>query len=134
LSTYHWLFPTPQSFYVPPFMQALPESEVRLLQFVAGPKFTGALPHRHGCAWSTQVYGAKTFYVHGEVDHPFCDRPQQAQMVGPHHWLHSMGGTQLGYQHCTLGPGDGIYVPKGWCHATLNAGNSLSYAYDFMSI
>jgi len=42
-----------------------------------------------------------------------------------------VGGTPLAPLECTLGPGDVLYIPQDWNHATINVQESIGVAMNY---
>ena len=91
---------------------------------------TGAPWHKHGPGFAEVVHGEKKWwFLPPSVTPPGVVR---GQAVGE--WLAEVLPELPQGQRpiaCTAGPGDIVYVPDGWYHATLNLGRYNAYVSTF---
>eukprot|EP00756_Hemistasia_phaeocysticola_P067309 Hpha_TRINITY_DN9868_c0_g1::TRINITY_DN9868_c0_g1_i1::g.81392::m.81392 len=92
-----------------------------------GQECTGLEWHRHNEAVNVQVLGRKLWHVAGAMD--YREAWEQMPVVK---WIRDVRDPDI-HRHCTLGPGDAIYVPHRMGHATLNLEASLAVAVQFSS-
>jgi len=94
---------------VPQLLQAVHGRPV----FSAGAQHTGIGFHRHNESWLAQLHGRKTWLLLP----PSATRPPSL----PPWW--SLAQRPLGLRACTLEPGEVLYLPENWWHATWNLDN-----------
>ena len=103
--------------YEPPLDAADDEG---LVVFGVGGSGSGVAFHTHGAAFGEALVGRKTWFLS-----PPEQRPAFDGNVAQLRWAldfreGSGGGANRFVQECDLGPGEVIYVPPQWWHATLN--------------
>jgi len=82
-----------------------------------GPSRSGLPPHAHGETWLALVVGRKRWFLAApgapipDTVHPLSSAIDWAEVLE--------GG-------CLQRPGDVVYVPRGWTHATLNIGDAVA--------
>ena len=84
-----------------------------------GPSRSGLPPHAHGEAWLGLVSGRKRWFLRAPgatIDHEGAVHP----LASIRDWAAVLRGG------CLQAPGDVLYVPRGWTHATLNVGEALA--------
>jgi hypothetical protein len=104
-----------QDYPIPSFVGA----EFDKFWWGVAPLYSGLSFHGHGAAFSETIRGRKRWYLASPTN-----RPAFSPFVRHLHWVISRGDPELlesaAVMECTLGPGDVIYVPPSWFHATLN--------------
>lgn len=97
--------------------------------FGLGRTASGVPLHRHGAAFLETVYGTKRWFV-GAPGTDLRFDPRKSTF----HWFH-MHQTRGTWPHdvlfCSQQPGEVLYLPDDWWHATLNVGEVLFYL-DFL--
>ena len=118
--------------HLPSFLQATVPSEWldgRSVQFAVGPSGSGAPVHYHKAAINTLVYGRKQWWISPPRDAAFSNVPAADYIAadGP------AGAERAGrvVLRCVQRPGDFLYLPDYWGHATLNHEASVSVASEF---
>ena len=97
------------------------------LSFGIGNRGSGVQWHVHGPGFSEALHGRKhwVLYPHKPVYNP--DKLSR-------HWMEytytSLAEKDLPYE-CTLEPGDAIYFPNGWYHATINLDRYTAFVSTF---
>lgn len=89
---------------------------------LAGPG-TGVPFHIHGPTFAETIFGRKRWFLYPPKHHPRYN-PDESTL----HWLmHTFPTLQADEKplECTLNPGDIIYFPNHWWHATLNLDAAL---------
>ena len=84
-----------------------------------GPSRSGLPPHAHGEAWLGLVAGRKRWFLRepgAAIDQEGAVHP----LASIRDWAAVLRGG------CLQAPGDVLYVPRGWTHATLNVGEALA--------
>jgi hypothetical protein len=91
-------------------------------QFILGPAGSGAPFHHHCPAFNTVFYGTKRWYLLP---------PARAfySKLHPLAWFNKGSLTNQSIQ-CTQNPGDTLFVPQGWGHATLNVRETVAVAME----
>jgi len=97
--------------------------------FGIGGSATGVPLHKHGAAFSETAFGVKRWFVAP----PSSDvRFQPGQSTFD--WFRSHvaeGAFPEDVQMCSQKPGEVLYTPEGWWHATLNVGETVFFL-DFL--
>lgn len=91
---------------------------------------TGVPFHRHADGWSEVIHGAKRWFLFPpghEVGHDPNATTQQ--WVHAHYAAEAVAGT---LRECVIRPGDALYFPPDWPHATLNLGEYNAFASTFL--
>mmetsp|Transcript_2417 Transcript_2417/g.4504 ORF Transcript_2417/g.4504 Transcript_2417/m.4504 type:complete len:368 (-) Transcript_2417:56-1159(-) len=98
--------------------------ELSALAFGIGGRGSGVQWHTHGPGFSQSIHGRKHWVLYPPEQKPFYDPDFTSR-----HWMEevytSLGRQDQGQDHdkpyeCTLFPGDMIYFPDKWYHATIN--------------
>lgn len=103
------------------------QDDLVALSFGIGNRGSGVQWHVHGPGFSEALWGRKHWimYPHKPVYNP--DKNSR-------HWMEytytSLSQKQLPYE-CTLGPGDVVYFPDNWYHATLNLDPYTAFVSTF---
>lgn len=95
---------------------------------------TGLPFHNHGAAWLTVLGGKKLAVLSPPREQPSSPefqvlqhRPPISWAVGPRQQAATtFRAAKLKKRHCVLGPGDTIFIPCNWYHATLNLAQTLA--------
>jgi len=86
---------------------------------------SGATWHTHTSAFNYQAYGRKLWIL------AIPETEQVNKYASTMHFLHNQlpntGGEEL---RCTQGPGELLFLPQAWSHATLNLQASVSLAIE----
>jgi len=100
--------------YTPP-PYTLPKHSPALSFGVAGPG-TGVPFHFHGPGWAESIHGRKRWFLS-----PPHHRPEFHPNKTTLQWfLQDYPKEKVALHECTVHPGEAIYFPDGWWHATLN--------------
>jgi hypothetical protein len=94
-----------------------------------GGSTTGTQFHKHVDGWYVQVHGKKRWMLYPPNHMPPKHYPVNGLSVSK--WIQSIYteiDTKRKPHECVLGPGDLIYAPESWYHATLCLGESLGVA------
>ncbi len=105
----------------------------RTLSFgVAGMK-SGVPFHGHGAAWGEVLLGKKRWFLAPPDTGPSL---QFDPTESTHSWvtnvLPTLNASKIGLRQCVAEPGDVIYIPSGWEHATLNLANWTAFISVFV--
>jgi tetratricopeptide (TPR) repeat protein len=99
------------------------------LYFCLGGANSGVQFHKHADAWNVQIFGRKRWLLYPPDEMPPFHYPVNAVSVNK--WIRTIY-TQLPEarrpRSCTVRPGELIYVPESWYHATLNIGEAVGVA------
>lgn len=118
-------------------------ADPKILQFYLGGPSTGAPVHFHDDAWNALAFGRKRWFL-WEPDSAFYRK--DATMEWATHHLEKHCNTcklsiveRAGAEHpCPIEfvqyPGDVVYVPRGFAHATLNIQTSIGFAVEFQTV
>jgi len=99
-------------------VHALPVQTVRAKPIVSlGGKNTSVGIHKHWQNWIAQVEGHKAWFL----ARPGTEKPQLIDDPCAYDQMQLNGKTSV--QHCIARPGDIIYLPSNWWHATCNLDN-----------
>ena len=110
--------------YEMPPCQTCPDRSLAALAFGIGNMGSGVQWHTHGPGFSEALHGRKHW-----VMYPPEKRPTYDSDYASRHWMenHYMDLVEEGAERedelpweCTLNPGDMVYFPDGWHHATIN--------------
>eukprot|EP00662_Eupelagonemidae_sp_cell21_P031959 gene31959-20081_t len=109
---------------LPQFLDSAPP---RGLMYIAiGGSGAGVQFHKHSSTWSVQVFGRKRFLLYAAGDMPPRHYPPVRMSVSL--WLktfyHELPRARQPLS-CVCEPGDLIYVPESWYHATLSIGEGV---------
>jgi hypothetical protein len=84
----------------------------------------GGLPfHSHGDGWLAVVHGAKHWLLYPPGGMPPEARPVSQTLLSAAGWARRVLPAlpaELRPLQCTQAPGEALFVPAGWLHATLN--------------
>jgi hypothetical protein len=99
------------------------------LYIAIGAAYSGTQFHHHADGWNLQIYGKKHWLMYPPQKMPPIHYP--SIYVGIGRWFDTILPKLEEDEKpmvCTSGPGDVIYVPDGWYHATVNLGESVGVA------
>ena len=91
--------------------------------FFLGGAGSGVGFHRHGHAWNVVVYGRKRWFLYPPSFEHSTVVLSNSSLDGvgwAKRYLWRVEGTPLAPLECTLGPGEMLYIPQDWNHATIN--------------
>lgn len=103
------------------------------MSFGVGGLLSGVSWHRHGPGFAEVLHGAKRWFFlppTGPVSmHDFAANQSVAAWVAT-----GLAGLRADarIQHCTIVPGELVYFPHDWPHATLNLDPYTSFASTFL--
>jgi len=91
--------------------------------FYVGGRFMGVPPRHHGPSANSLVYGSKLW---------FLDPPGREFIVNEaiYDYLVRTGGAP-GSMRCLQGPGDLLYVPRSWSHASICLSDCIGTSHEF---
>ena len=97
--------------------------------FGVGGRLSGVPFHFHGGGFSEVIHGSKRWWLH-ETKVPFHENETQLQ------WLNNVYPTlpktvSNTLYECTIFPGDILYFPSKWYHATLNLNHFTAFVSTF---
>ena len=118
--------------HLPSFLQATVSSEWldgRSVQFAVGPRGSGAPVHYHKAAVNTLVYGRKQWWISPPRDAAFSNVPAADYIAADGPASAERAGRVV--LRCVQWPGDVLYLPDYWGHATVNLEPSVSVASEF---
>lgn len=118
--------------HVAPMPKILRQYRCAARHFAAGALGTGHGTHRHEAAWQSQVVGFKSWYIFPPrvgADYMWLLRSDHPHGGFPHEEVPMLTNSMCGYRptrkhyrdsllRCVQGPGETVYVPKHWWHAT----------------
>lgn len=110
---------------LPPFFTA---DGVTLYLAVGGSR-SGVQFHKHAAGWNTQIHGRKRWLLYEPETMPPYHYPTHGMSVET--WLRTVFPKLPKERRplsCTTQPGELIYVPETWYHATMNMGESIGAA------
>ena len=110
---------------LPPFFKA----EGVTLYFALGGSRSGVQFHKHAAGWNTQIHGRKRWLLYHPDTMPPFHYPTHGMSVET--WLRKVFPALPAERRplsCTVQPGELIYVPETWYHATMNMGESVGAA------
>ena len=107
------------------------------LAFGVGGSGSGVGFHQHGPVFLALLHGRKRWWLRD----PALGRPRFTTGASTvawfrRTWLRAMGGgsgaVPTGYDDCVQRPGEVLYLPDRWWHATLNVGDTVSMGTFFV--
>jgi len=106
-------------------LQSVPSvNEVKLVQFFLGPPGSGAPLHWHDAALNFLAFGEKEWFLAPPTS------PAASYSNAPVlQWLDHPSVNPDDFVRCTQRPGDVVYVPHQWAHATLNSKVAIGKAH-----
>lgn len=118
-------------FPVPDFVTDKPDHFNPVLSF--GNARHGAAFHTHGAAWLVTVRGAKRWFLFEPNSTPSI--AHKRYLASPHVWGGKVAEAAKSAPHaqpliCDVRRGEGIWVPFGWWHATLNLEETLAAGHQ----
>ena len=90
---------------------------------------TGTVLHQHFEAFNVLVVGSKRWFLYPPHTVPPVEYPPHRTI---RKWLSEVytpvlaGDSKLAPMECTVQPGEVLYLPAGWFHATINIGETVS--------
>ena len=105
------------------------ENELVALSFGIGNRGSGVQWHVHGPGFSESIIGRKHWLLYGPKDKPIFHPDQTSRNWMEYNYL-SMDPTERPFE-CTLNPGDIIYFPNMWWHATVNLDEYTAFVSTF---
>jgi hypothetical protein len=99
------------------------------LYLALGGSGSGVQFHKHSDGWNIQIWGKKRWLLYPPNKMPPHTYPVNAVSIGS--WIKTtMQDAEQNQQpmSCVVQPGELIYVPENWYHATLNIGESIGVA------
>jgi hypothetical protein len=119
--------------YALPRCRTCADKDNAAVSFGVGGVLSGVSWHRHGPGFAEVFHGAKRWFLlppDGPVGmHSFNANQSVAAWV--HDGLKDLP-DEARIQHCTIVPGELIYFPHNWPHATLNLDPYTSFASTFL--
>tara|TARA_R110000765_G_scaffold187129_1_gene292740 strand:- start:676 stop:1386 length:711 start_codon:yes stop_codon:yes gene_type:complete len=114
------------------------ELEIRFLQFFAGPKKSGALPHAHGQVLNIMVYGRKKWiFFDGEadvaknlVDGYAKNYPTKSQWGDWYDSEYSNLTSVIPVIECIQEQDDIVFIPKNYVHTVLNLQDTMGVVIE----
>jgi hypothetical protein len=104
------------------------------LYFIGAPG-SGVGFHRHGHAWNVVVFGRKRWLLYPPSFLSHSTVSLQNSSLDGVGWLReyyaTVVGTPLAPLECTIGPGDILYIPAHWNHATINVQTTIGVAMNY---
>jgi JmjC domain, hydroxylase len=104
--------------------------EERQVQLAIGPKGSGAPPHYHKAAVNTLFYGHKKWFLFPPKDAIYSSS-SSASWVNRGLAESRLAGRTI--YECEQRPGEVLFIPDFWGHATLNLEPSVAVASEFMT-
>ena len=124
----------------PPIPGALDAAYPGTAQLVMGPALSGSHLHVHGAAWNALCHGLKRWFFVAPEDAPLVpaslDRAPQYYGTPALSWLRgdyatlASDASPVSVLEVIQRPGDVVWVPDGWAHATLNLAPSVGFAVE----
>ena len=115
----------------------------QLRQLMLGPAWSGAMPHFHGAAVNTLVFGLKLWVLRVPEDAEFAQAHAADWFTGAYaeqlrEWRAGAAAARGGalspppppHLRFLQEPGDIVFVPRAWGHAVLNLADSLAFAIE----
>lgn len=90
---------------------------------------TGTVLHQHFEAFNAVIVGSKKWFVFPPHVVPAIEYPPHRTI---RKWVSEVyepalaGNSRLAPLECTVAPGEVLYIPAGWFHATINLGETVS--------
>ena len=116
--------PLLSAYVQPPFIP--PSAAVSLSFGLAGPG-SGVPFHIHGAGYSEPLVGRKRWLLYPPAQRPAFD-PDESTLAWVRRRLSGGAQQQLPPApplECTIGPGEALYFPSRWWHATLNVDEAV---------
>ena len=92
--------------------------------------------HAHGHAWNAVVFGSKRWLLY-PPGHRMAYTEGKEEATDGVAWLRdvypAVAGTPLAPWECVSYPGDVVYVPADWLHATINLGECNNNCHSHLS-
>ena len=109
------------------------DAQVDSLFFLGAPG-SGVGFHRHGEAWNAVVFGRKRWFLYPPTTQSSLlgiDFDLDLDGLGWYRrYLPLLEGTPLAPLECITGPGEVLYLPGDWYHATLNVADTIGIAVN----
>jgi len=120
---YSALAPLLELYQQPPLV---PTSASVALSFGVAGTGSGVPFHVHGPGWSEALVGRKRWLLYPPNRKPPFD-PDETSLLWMRRWLRGDAGIAAhgAPMECTLQPGEAIYFPSAWWHATLNVDEAV---------
>ena len=123
-----------EDFHAPAALASLtkgvPLAEQQAPFMFTGARGSGVGFHRHGEAWNAVVFGRKRWFLFKpEYRSPLLGVDPELSLDGLG-WFRGfyrqvLDGTAVAPVECVTGPGDVIYIPASWHHATVNIQDTI---------
>lgn len=107
-----------QHYVLPPYY-----ADGAMLSFGLGGDQSGVPFHYHGPGWSEVLHGQKRWFVQPNGVRPRFDHDRSTLQ-----WLHEVYPSLSEAERpleCVIEPGEALYFPNSWYHATLNIGETV---------
>lgn len=127
--TAHWDEEFLQHYRQPKYTTALPTA----LSFGVGGKHSGVPFHFHGPGWSEVLHGRKRWFLYPRSkNHNITGLfdPDQTMLDWTQQVLPTLTGDDRPLQ-CVIQPGEALYFPNEWYHATLNLDDFNAFISTF---
>jgi hypothetical protein len=107
-------------YVLPPFVDTERRDAVSL-SFGIGADASGVQMHVHGPVWAETLHGRKRWILAEPSAKPRFDPDRQST-----DWIADAAQrAELGALDCTLSPGELLWIPDAWWHATINLGETV---------
>lgn len=116
--------------YLVPPCQACYDESLVALSFGIGNSGSGVQWHIHGPGFSEAIHGRKHWVLYPFEDQP-AFHPDQTSLNWMHYNYPSFEQLEDRPLECTLDPGDLIYFPDMWWHATINVDDYTAFVSTF---
>jgi len=105
--------------YEMPPCETCPDRELSALAFGVGNRGSGVQWHTHGPGFSESIHGRKHWVLYPPDRKPTYDSDYASRYWMEYQYMNIREEDELPWE-CTLRPGDMVYFPDGWHHATIN--------------
>lgn len=117
-------------FHTPAAFNTLEDGESTPPFFFLGTRGSGVAFHRHGEVWNAVVHGRKRWFLYPKEWHSKLLGVDPDLAIDGLGWFKTFyrsvaNNTKITPLECVTGPGDVLYLPRSWLHATVNVEDSV---------
>lgn len=123
-------------FHTPAAFMSLEDGEYTPPFFFLGTRGSGVAFHRHGEVWNAVVHGRKRWFLYPKEWHSRVLGIDPDLAIDGLGWFKTFyrsvaNNTKIAPLECATGPGDVLYLPRYWHHATVNVEDSVGMFVNY---